>query len=154
MNENRKQTDYNKLVGRIDDEYYFLDYTFDDTLHGGEFKGATATVLRPVSDHEHEERISDLSEWFRDSWIGAVGAGETEDSLESWSEWIYKTNGDESIYDLSGQDLWPQLRAIGLSEDDYPLFECTGGGRSFSKNMKFDEVYNQELVDIINQFEK
>jgi len=40
-----------------------------------------------------------------------------------------------------------------LTEEDYPVFECVGGGRSFHNNMKFDEIYNQALWDKIKQYE-
>ena len=36
---------------------------------------------------------------------------------------------------------------------DYPIIEYVGGGRCFKKNMVFDEVYNPELLKIINEIE-
>lgn len=42
----RNETKYNKLVGRIGDAYIFLDYTFE---HSPDFRGATGSSIRPVS---------------------------------------------------------------------------------------------------------
>ena len=38
--------------------------------------------------------------------------------------------------------------------DHYVDWTCTGCGRHFSKNMKFDYVFNQDCIDLINQYEE
>ncbi|MCJ7482639.1 MAG: hypothetical protein MUO31_06710 [Thermodesulfovibrionales bacterium] len=48
----KKQIDKKQLVGRIGDSYYVCDYLF---TYGKDFKGATATVLEPVSRASYEE---------------------------------------------------------------------------------------------------
>ena len=55
---NREQTNYNKLVGRIGNEYYFCDYIF---RHSPDFKGATASILCPVSRGEYDERMDPIN---------------------------------------------------------------------------------------------
>jgi hypothetical protein len=148
----RQETKYNKLVGIIDDEYCFLDYTFKD----GDFMGACGTILQPITRKQYEYDTSEdsllerLGEW----WKNAVDNNSTELGKVEWVRDIYNRDGDDALYDLSGYDLWDQLRNIGLTEEDYPVFNCIGGGRCFDKNMKFDKVYDQKLVDIINQYEK
>lgn len=147
MTAKRQQTDYNKLVGVIDGDYYFLDYTFDH----GDFKGATATVLRPVPKDEWEDRNDpdNLREEYREHWQSAVERGDTDEGLEDWMEY----NDAAPYFDDSGSQHWDTLRELGISEEEYPVIECVGGGRSFSKNMKFDKVYAPELVKVIDQFE-
>ena len=38
--------------------------------------------------------------------------------------------------------------------EHYVDWTCYGGGRHFSKNMKFDYIFNQDCVDLINQYEE
>ncbi|MCJ7482638.1 MAG: hypothetical protein MUO31_06705 [Thermodesulfovibrionales bacterium] len=79
----------------------------------------------------------------------------TEQSLAEYAEDMLNNDGDDAIYDLSGYAYWDMIREAvpELTEEDYPVFNCTGGGRSFDKDMVFDEVYNQELLDEIIKYE-
>lgn len=121
----------------------------------GGFKGATATVLRPVSKDEYDERTSPdgLMDYLGDHWKEAVAADATTMGQTEWVQYVFDTDGDDSLFDQSGSNLWGQLRAIGLDEELYPLFECTGGGRSFSRDQEFDEVYDAELLVKIRAIE-
>lgn len=150
------QTQIGKLVGRIGDDYYICDTLFE---HADNFKGATATVLCPVSRSVYEKRIdpsdSDTIEYFKDGWRGAVQAGMTTDGLEEWVEMILDIDGDEAVFDFGGYDYWELLRETipELTEEDYPVFECIGGGRSFSPDMEWNEIYNKELWQQIKAIE-
>lgn len=150
------QTQIKKLVGRIGNEYYFCDTLFE---HTDDFKGATATVLQPVSRDIYEERTNpdnfDTQEYFEDCWRQAVQAGMTTDSLESYVKMILDIDGDEAVFDMSGYDYWDDLRKTipTLTEENYPIFECVGGGRSFSPDMKWDEIYDKKLWQQIKEIE-
>jgi len=151
------QTQVKKLVGRIDNAYYLCDYLFK---HSDGFKGATATVLCPVARETYENRTDsghpNTIERFEDCWQQAVQAGSTTDSLEGWVEMVLDTDGDEAVFDMSGYDYWDDLRAAipELTEEDYPVFECVGGGRSFSPDMKWDEIYDEKLWQQIKEIEE
>lgn len=144
-----------QLVGRIDDSYYVCDTIFN--YHDG-LKGATTTVLRPVSQAEYEERtnLESAIEYFEDCWRGAVKAGTTTKSLESWVENVLTIDGDEAVFDFSGYEYWDMLRETiaELTEENYPVFECIGSGRSFDINMKWDEIYNKGLWEEIKEAER
>lgn len=150
------QTQIKKLVGRIDNTYYFCDTLFE---HADDFKGATATVLCPVAREDYENRINprnpDTIEYFEDCWQQAVQAGNTTDSLQDYVEMVLNVDGDEAVFDFSGYDYWDDLRAAvpELTEEDYPVFECFGGGRSFSPDMKWDEIYDGDLWKQIKEIE-
>ena len=146
----RTSTKYGKLVGRKDDEFYFLDDIFN---YGDGFKGATGTRLRLVPQEEYAERTSQESkeEYARGFWQTAVADGKTDDGLTDWME--YNDIGDDFMFDLSYAEYWPQLRTVGYSEEEYPIIECTGGGRCFDSDMEFDEVYAPELIKLINKVE-
>ena len=84
----------------------------------------------------------------------SVNDGKTEQSLDEWISDVLMYDGDEAIFDFSGYNLWEQLRELGLTEEEYPVFECSGGGRCFSSDIEFDEVYDEELLKKIKEIEK
>lgn len=153
----REATKYGKLIGRLDDEFYILDEIFK---HSDDFQGATATVLRPVSREEYEEATTEeaLVERFEEYWRDAVANGHTTDSLETYARNIWDIDGDDSLWDPSGSEYHDQVRALGYSVEEYPVIECTGGGRSFThqgaRDQAFDEVYSPELLAKIQAVEK
>lgn len=150
------QTQIGKLVGRIENEYYICDTLFE---HADGFKGATAMVLYSVSRSMYEERIDpenpDTLEYFEDCWRGAVQAETTTEGLEEWVKTVLNIDGDEAVFDFSGYDYWEMLREFvpELTEEDYPVFECVGGGRCFRPDMEWDEIYNEELWQKIKRTE-
>lgn len=143
----RKQTDYYELIGRIDEDYYFLDYIFED----GDFKGATATVVRPVPKDETEDKDL-LRSWADELWRMAVAENNTDMGLDDWMEYNDITAEQMFDTDMKGV-IWDKMRELYPDEDETPLFEYIGGGRSFSKGMKWDEVFNQKLLNIIEDIE-
>ena len=42
---------------------------------------------------------------------------------------------------------------MGFSEEEYPIIEVVGGGRIFSGDMKFDEIYDEKLWKAIQDIE-
>ncbi len=139
---------YYKLIGKIGNEYYFLDETFE---HSKNFKGATGTILAPVTQAELDERWE--AENMREQWQDAVDAGMTNDGLEDWIDYVKRMDGGESILDESGANLYDQLRAIGVKEEEYPFFDCTGGGRCFRQYLIWDKLYDPKLWKVIKKFE-
>lgn len=156
----KNETQIRKLVGRIGDvttgEYYICDYIFNDSP---DFHGATATILTPVSSDRKDDMTNpdnaDCQDRFRECWQEAVKAGTTEEGLIDWLEQVLNSAGDEAAFDLGGSDYWDDIRKAEpeLTEDNYPIFECVGGGRSFHKNMQFDKVYNAVLLQQIKAIE-
>jgi hypothetical protein len=63
---------------------------------------------------------------------------------------------DEADFDDFGEPT-PEYEDRLLQYEDmehYVDWTCGGCGRCFSKNMKFDYVFNQDCVDLINQYEE
>lgn len=150
----KEQNNIKKLVGRIGDDYYVCDYVFK---YKDDFHGATATVLRPVGLPEYEEAqtIDALKDRFADMWAEAVKDERTEESLEDYVQAIFDIDGDEALWDFSGYGYWDMLREAipELIEDGFPVFECVGGGRSFSADMEWDELYDAETWALIQEYE-
>ena len=148
----RKEKKYNILIGKNDNQYVFLDYIFDD---GDGFCGATGTILSPISKQEYDERMSihSVKERYDDIWRDAVKNGNTDESLEEWCQSILDGDGEEGVFDLSGTKYWDQVRKLGLTEEEYPVFECIGGGRCFTSNSTFEKVYDKKLLKAVQEIE-
>ena len=147
--ETRTQTNYDKLIGRKGEEYYYLDYVF---THRQDFKGATGSIMRPVTEAEAEERRDD---WDSDGemWRQAVAGESTTLSQEEWQQQALAIDGDDLVFDLSyccthGEDLLERL-----GRDEYELVECLGGGRCFYTDIEWDELFEPELWELIKEYE-
>ncbi len=155
----RKETRLNVLIGRLDGQFYFLDYVFRDTLHSKPFIGAVGTILRPVPESEAQERRDNPAEYLEDYWQMAVANGDTTQSLEDWAENAAAMDGDNLFYDLSYFPMGQEAAEVYNKErheedesadeaDDAEFSECIGGGRIFCKDgihghtwAEFDKVY-------------
>ncbi len=149
----RETIQVNKLVGRIDEEYYFLEYTFDE---GNAFRGAVGYSLRPVSFAEAEERRLSWDDDGED-WRMAVAAEETTLGMDDWHEWVKAIEDDELLFDFSytSQAEAEQLLAKLQADDpDVELLECVGGGRCFSHKQTWDEVFDREALDLALSYEE
>lgn len=145
----REQTDYNLVVNVAEDnEITVLDYVF---IHSDSFKGATGSVFYPISTREYEDRKSynSLKDSYKWLWQEAVASSRTEEGLENWLE--EQDFDDDFLFDTSYSGLWDYLRSFGFPEEDYPIFECVGGGRCF--NSDFQGNINPELSIIIRKYE-
>jgi len=148
---------YNKLVGRKGNEYYFLDYVFK---HENDFMGAVGTVVTPVHSNYFEYATSrdGLAERYLDAmseseWCNTLGLDEddcTEEEIIDGIENLYRVGELQPFEECSSKEE-SQMREIAEFSDSnkYPLFEVIGGGRSFDKNQKFDEVYDKSLLALI-----
>lgn len=147
---NRQEDRYDKLVARIGNKYYFCNYIFHD-LRNKHFKGATGSVMRPVSECEAEERRENYDE-DGEMWKNAVENDNTTLGKDDWWEWVLDNDGDDAISDADtyGKEL---MELLHNQDKDVELVECVGGGRCFDANTEYDEVFDQELLDKINAVE-
>lgn len=146
----RKQINYDTLIGRQGYDYIFLDYVFN---HGDGFKGATGTRMELVSKDEYDNAMEDTDRW-EERWRDAVAAKQTEQGLEDWVEELSTKEKEEWLWDNSyGDELRDQIRALGYTEEEYPIIACTGGGRCFSVADTWDELYEPELWELIKEYE-
>jgi hypothetical protein len=158
---------YDALVGRVGDEYYFLDEIFK---YKDGFKGATGTVVMPVSKAYYEYATSEdgileryMDAMGEDEWISTLGLDredfeDEDDLIKAIENGIYQLYyvGELNPFEEVGSDLEEQMRALPqfASSEEYPVFGVIGGGRIFGKDVVFDEIYNQELYDKIKQIEE
>jgi hypothetical protein len=140
----KTETKYNKVVNISEDgEITLLSYVFECK----DFKGATGDRFYPVSREEYEDRTNDESVI---DYLESAGCDyiQIKDTLDNYSV----EEQAEFMFDMSYSELWDYLREVtGLSEEDYHIFECVGGGRCFDKD--FQGNVNPELSEIIRQYE-
>ena len=149
----REEIKYNKPVGIKDGSIYFLDYTFN---HDGGFKGATGTVLDPVSQSEIDDNNDpeNVKELYRDIWVESVKGGHTEDSLDEFvKNEIANCDGEYPMQDSSYSELHDEAKKHFSA--DVVTFNCSGGGRCFDRKLlnSFDKVIDKELINTIKQYE-
>lgn len=150
MENTKEQIDYNEIVGENQGIIYVLDYVFK---HSDNFKGATGSTFRLVPKSEYDERMAD-KDYFKEQWIDAIKHDLRTDSFDDWLKYN-DLPSEEAIFDLSYIEMHDKIRSLlKVSEKDYPIIECIGGGRCFNKNMKFDKVFNKKLIKVINEYEK
>ncbi|KKM72115.1 hypothetical protein LCGC14_1423730 [marine sediment metagenome] len=151
--ETKKQTDYNKLVGRQGDTYYYLDYVFDHGP-GSSFRGAVGSRMCPVTFADAERRRENFDE-DGDEWRAAVQEQQTTLGYDDWCKFVVATDGDDAIFDQSYSDTYGEdlLDRLDPEREEYELVECTGGGRCFNHEDKWDEVFDAELVKVIASYE-
>lgn len=146
----RNQVNCHKVVEVNNEtgEILMLDYLFDD---GDGFKGAVGTSFQAITQDEIDQRLDPdyIQERYKEIWQQVVEAGNTELGLREWCDELEPT--EETEFDLSYMNHWPELRKYGFSEEDYPIFECIGGGRCFGKDFKGNK--NPKLCALIRQYE-
>lgn len=141
----------NAVVARKGNEFYILETVFE---HDNGFKGATGLVAVGIEQREYDYRTTDrdeLTEYFRDSWKEAVKTDDTELGLEDYvDDMIELEDIEEIIFDSSASEYLEEINEKGF---DFVYTDCVGGGRIFLHENDFDEVYRQDLIELIKQYE-
>ena len=142
-----------KCIGRIGGEYHFADSVFKHD----DFQGVTGSVIRPVCKAEYDEATSreNIEEHLRDAW-GCDGRQGNEEDFQAWVDDVIQYDGEESIV-FDESDCCDAEAAFDDMGIEYVCTDCTGGGRIFGDadgRDKFDEVFDQEALDAINDFEE
>jgi len=150
---NRLETKYNKPVGIKDNEIYFLEETFD---YQDGFKGVVGFSLRPLTRIEVEDRNdnNEAIEYYRDIWVETVKSGNTDQGLEDFaSDCQDDEYGDYPGHDTSYEEHYEEAKKH--FDFDVSSFECGSGGRCFDLKLlnSFDKVIDQDLINIIKNFE-
>lgn len=150
----------NKIVGIKDGEVYVLEEVFKG--------GAVGYSMRPLTK-DYVEEMKD-PECIRDLWKQAVQADETDLGLEEWADEANEEAKMEGRYFATDDDSYrdefedlveelPQEQKEQVQELTDLTWEVSCCGRCFKnrffeKDMKFDVVFNKELLDLINKHEK
>lgn len=154
----RNQKNYDKAVGIIDDQVYVVNYTFEDEMHGEPFNGVTGGILVPLTQDYIDSRndVEEVMENYRDLWVEQVKSNCTDLGLQEWVEQNIVTDyeGEFPGHDTSDLHTIEDDEQVKAHFPDAVSFECIGGGRCFRKNMQWDVIFDQHLVDEINRLEK
>ena len=148
----RKEIIYNKLIGKINNEYYFLDYTFNQ---GKGFKGATGTVVEVLTEEKRDERVENYfdADNMKYLWEQAVNGDRTVLGLDDWIDLVRETDGESGVIEEATEEQKNALKEL-LGEEAVFMTNVRGGGRCFDENMKWDKLFNSELWEKIKAIEK
>ena len=164
----RKENNINKIVGIKDDEIYVVIYTFGEDGEPKGFHGATGYSMRPLKQNEIDDGNDPYNN--EDLWLEAVRRGETYLGLEDWVEKVLVANMysdelfpcDDTSHRFEFNELIDELPqeqkqiiedVFGKKGIDFVEWTSSRGGRCFSKDDKWDYVFNQEVLDEIMRFE-
>lgn len=141
-----------KLVGRRNGGYVFVDCVWDYPTTGGQMRGAGTSELSPVSREDVAWSLTDegLVYWLEDRYPEEK---ERDPAIPEFLPWAraYMAEDPGRIYDTSYHTTyWPQIRALGLTEEEFPYFDCLGWA---SLSEPFDEVYDADLLAAAQAFE-
>jgi len=153
-----------ELIGIKDQKLYMLNNIF---IHNSEFRGANGTVFEFITEKDINKRnnFEKLKDYFREEWKNSVINNKIDCSLYSFMSYKdIKSFLKDNQLEFIEQDITNVSRAkieIQLLEDEklnllpaYVTLNCIEIGRVFKKNMIFDIVFNQKLLDIISEYEK
>lgn len=151
------QETFNKVIGKEScGEIVVLDYIFDD---GDGFKGAVGSMFDVVSKAQYDYEMDKENVIARiiDSGVLEDVTCDTEDYIVNEKAELYYADIvnsgeiEELLYDLSYDAMHDEIREVyGLSEEDYPMITCVGGGRMFDKGF-FDYFEPIEGVEELIQ---
>lgn len=151
------------LVGRKDQEYWFIDSVFE---HGTDLAGCTGMVVYPISEESADQLLEpeNMKDRFEDAWEETFKESVRDDcrdccfgvneegceycgypSLLSWCGGIADCDGIDSVIDDAGYEYTKALVEKGV---DAEYTDCCGCGRIFSREDvdDFDEVYNRKAL--------
>ena len=149
---NRKEIQIWEVVNHDteNNEIIMLDYVFN---HGNGFKGATGSVFQPINREEYNDMMDEdnFIEYLIDSGVELPEAYKRTGFEGLAAAMIRGGEVEGYLFDLSYREHWNKLRALGYSEEEYPVFNCIGGGRCFDKGFKGN--VNPKLTKLINDYE-
>ncbi len=162
MKKGKHEIKYNKVVNidKETNEIQVLDYVFN---RGDNFHGATGSRFEPVSKKEYRERMKkeNVIDSLIDSGLIEIEYNHNQEIKEKMQrasalvlyDAMKEANELESFcFDLSYQDtMWNELRKYGYPANQFPVFNCSGGGRMFDN--KFKGNVNPELSKVICEYE-
>lgn len=157
----RQQQNINTLVGKSKDgDYYWLNYVFEESA---DFRGATGSVFRPVSEAEKEEKMDfdNAKDWLKEIWQGAVSTGNTEQGLDGYVQEVIDIDGENAFFDLSCYDNGCEIAEMFNSElpenadesEKAEFSECVGGGRCFNHKIEWDKIYDNDALTLALSYE-
>lgn len=152
-----KRIEINKCIGiTVNDELIMVDSIFN---HGDNFHGATGTTFVGITQdyidqrRDPENMASDLDY----VWQEAVKAGQTEKGLDDYMKELNESNDCNSDGLFVGHDT-SSIHQIpdSIKKEYFPeceSFECIGGGRQFPIKSEWKVIFDQKLLDLVNQAE-
>ena len=142
-----QRLEINKLVAAEEDgEMLLLDGLF---IHDDRFYGAVGTRFYPIYKDEFDEMANisdeDFEAYLIDGGMDSRSAARLTEECSPYDRALIQ-------FDNSYEELWDYLREfLGVTEEEVPAFNCTGGGRMYSA--EFAGTLDPILTEAIRLFE-
>ena len=145
------RTNYNKIIGKKWDAYYFLDDTFK---YSDNSKWATVTTMERLTPDEMEKRIDEHDR--KEDRKNAVQKNWTTKGLYDYVDDMDDEEKQNEVRDSSYCYIYGEGWTLGeMLGEGYS--DCVWGWRCFDLEMcdpsRRDELYNPELLDVIREAE-
>ena len=166
---NKQETKINQIVGIKDGELYILENAFK---YSDGFKGVTGYHMNTITQEYIDDMndIDALCEEYNYLWREAVQAGSTEKGLQEFMEdWVnecsfdgYLFPSDDNSYRYQTEKLIDALpenqkkqieKVFGVIGKDFVTWTCSGCGRCFNANDKWNVIFRPDLIELIKQYE-
>lgn len=148
----------NTVVGRVGLDFYVLAYVFG---RGEARRGVVGVIVRPISVEERDEYMDigtgRAEEHLEDMWREMAYSGRTTKGLTVWVEETIAFDGESAFFDIYYGEAEDELDRLVAQCDEWDgkvcFWEEVSGGRVFHKDIRFDEVYNENALRLIGVFE-
>lgn len=159
----RESTKYNKIIGIANGLVYVLEETFKYSDDG--LKGCCGYAMSTISQDYIDERndVCWLCDNCDDIWREAVRAGQTTMGLEDFmDDWVrnccelfptddssYRSDFEQVLEDARPEVAKKVIEYFGADSEDFGAWNNECGGRTFHKDMEWDELFEPELWKMI-----
>lgn len=171
MNSDRQETKYNQIVGIKDGLVYVLEESFQYGEKG--MRGCVGYAMETLSQEtiDSQNDVDNLIDEYDYLWREAVASQSTELGLSDYIVQLTEDVDENGLYFLGDDDSFryqfnglvdnlPEdqkeilKRYFGEKDVDYVDWNCVRCDRCFDPGEEWNEVFNPELLEVINEYEK
>lgn len=162
----RESTNYNKIIGISNGLVYVLKDTFK---YSDGFKGCCGYAMSTISQDyidEHND-VDWLCENEYDIWHEAVRANTTTLGLDDFMKDLvlnccdlfplddssFRSDFEDALKDARPEVAKKVIEYFGADSDEFGAWNNGCCGRCFDKDMKWDELFEPELWEMIKTYE-
>lgn len=162
----RESTKYNKIIGIANGRVYVLEETFK---YGDGFKGCCGYAMSTISqdyidEHNDVDYLCDYEDYL---WREAVKAEQTTLGLRDFVEELvrdccdlfpfddpsFRMDFEQALQDARPEVAKKVIEYFGADSEEFGAWNNECCGRCFDKDMKWEELFEPELWEMIRTYE-
>lgn len=166
----REEIKINQIVGIKNGDLYVLEDVFK---YSDNFKGATGYYMNIITQDYIDEMndINFLEAELDYLWREAVQAGNTTDSLREYMQSLidecqfydrlhpmddnsFRYQTEKLVEELPTEQKTELEKVFGVMGEDFVTWDCSGCGRCFNADDKWEIIFRPDLIELIKQYEK